>query len=135
MHTMYRNCLFVTLALTGCATTATLMGGKSAPGARGEVKVTQGNNGNSKVHVEVKHLAAPGEVLDGAAAYVVWVQSVDHVSPPQNVGELRVDGDLEGSLSTVTSMPAFDLTITPETSGQVLTTVNKPVLSARVECD
>ena len=118
---------------SACAANAVLLGSKSVPGARGDVKVSKTDNGNSQVVVKVEHLAPPGQVLEGATSYVVWVQNIDHATPPQNVGEIKVTDNLEGTLKTLTTLPTFDLTVTPETSPQVVTPANPPVLSTRVE--
>ena len=64
---------------------------------------------------------------------MVWVQNIDHATAPQNIGEIKVTDNLEGSLRTLTTLPTFDLTITPETSPQVVSPANPPVLSTRVE--
>lgn len=121
------------LVASACSPSATLIGSRAVPGARGAIQIKRSDNGNSQVVVHVEHLAPPGQVLEGATAYVVWVQNIDHASPPQNVGEIRVGDDLVGVLKTLTALPTFDLTITPETSAQVAAPGNAPVLSGRVE--
>lgn len=127
------SCALLLLTHTGCGHLVTFSGSRAAPGARAEAKVTRGENGNSRITLKVEHLAPPQEVANGATAYVVWVQNTDHVAPAQNVGELRVDADLEGELVTVTTLTAFDLTVTPETSAQVAQPAGQPILSARIE--
>ena len=118
---------------SACAAPAVLVGTKSVPGARGVVKVSKTDNGNSEVLIKVEHLAPPGQVLPGATSYVVWVQNIDHATAPQNVGEIKVSDNLEGTLKTLTTLPTFDLTVTPESSPQVVTPANPPVLATRVE--
>ena len=126
------TCALLLLAHAGCANVVALTGSRAAPGARGEIKVSRGDNGNSRITVRVEHLALPQDVVEGSKAYVVWVQNTDHVAPQQNVGELRVDADLEGHLATLTTLTQFDLTITPETSAQVAQPAGQPILSARI---
>ncbi len=135
MHRRYQQFVLpILLSLaSACAAPAVLVGSKSVPGARGDVKISKTDNGNSEVVVKVAHLAPPGKVLEGATSYVVWVQNIDHATPPQNVGEIKVSDNLEGTLKTLTSLATFDLTVTPETSPQVVTPANPPVLSTRVE--
>lgn len=68
------------------------------PGAQGEVNVKKSKNGNYKVSFEVKHLAPPKEVDPSKSTYVVWVSPLNRKDSVQNVGALRVDEDLSGSL-------------------------------------
>ena len=127
------SCALLLLVQISCGHLVTFTGSRAAPGARGEIKVTRGDNGNSRISIKVEHLALPQELSEGSKAYVVWVQNTDHVAPAQNVGELRVDSDLEGKLTTLTTLTAFDLTITPETSAQVAQPAGQPILSARID--
>jgi hypothetical protein len=103
------------------------------PAAQGAVSVQDGDNGNYKVAVNVKHMAPPDKVSTGASSYVVWLRplATDAKSqPPQNVGALAVNKDLEGNLTTVTPYRQFDLFVTAEpvpnstapTGEQLLTT-------------
>ena len=125
--------IIVTAFAASCAHSVSLTGGTKAPGAVGVVKVKKGSNGNSEITLKVQHLAAPAQVAEGSTAYVVWIQNIDHVAPAQNAGELKVDDNLSGSISTLTTLPTFDVTVTPETSAQVATPTGVPVLSGRVE--
>jgi len=98
---------------------------------QGTVRVTTGDNGNSKVSIRVKHLAPPSKMAPDSTVYVVWLQPVDGDS--QNVGALLLNSDLEGSLDTVTPHHRFRITITPEPNGQAASPTNEPVFTYNVE--
>lgn len=108
------------LAACGSATQVPMENTARAPAAQGVVVANAGENGNTQLSVEVKHLAEPGAVASSATTYVVWV--IPPRGAPQNVGVLRVDRDLTGRLRTLTPHPSFDVRVTAET----FPTVNAP---------
>jgi hypothetical protein len=122
------------LHLNPSSTTATPMqASPRVPAAEGAVSVQDGDNGNYKVAVNVKHMAPPEKVATGASSYVVWLRPVatdSKAQQPQNMGALSVNKDLEGNLTTVTPYRQFDLFVTAEpvpnstapTGEQLLTT-------------
>src|SRR4051794_5949681 len=58
------------------------------PSAVGKVKVAKTKEGNTKVKVEVAHLAQPEAAFDHASTYVVWLKPQSGAA--QNVGVLNV---------------------------------------------
>lgn len=100
------------------------------PAAEGVVRATPGENGNTRLRVHVRHLAKPDKVRRGATTYVVWVQPAGGV--PQNMGALKVDGDLRGTLVTVTPLKSFDVFITLEQSATVQEPTADNLLSASI---
>src|SRR5499427_4375436 len=87
------------LAFAGCGTmskeqTWSMNTTEKIPSAKGEVKVKAEKDGNTRVKVEVAHLAAPATVFERAETYVVWLQP--QTGPAQNVGVLNVDKNLKG---------------------------------------
>jgi hypothetical protein len=111
------------LLLAGCAqTTWALQGSPTNPAAEGELKVAEGDNGNTKLELRVKHLTQPAKIAPGTTSYVVWIEPLEGDKHPSNVGALKVDDNLEGRLDTVTPMHSFAVYVTPEAS----TTVNSP---------
>jgi hypothetical protein len=105
--------------------------GSDVLAGQGTVRVSNGDNGNSKVSIRVKHLAPPSKVAPGSTVYVVWLRPVDGDS--QNVGALILDNDLEGSLDTLTPHRRFRVSVTPEPNGQVTSPSNEPVFTYNVE--
>ena len=69
---------------------------KSVPAARGELDVGHDKNGNTRVEMEVEHLAAPENLTPPRAAYVVWFQ--ERGSEPLNQGSLKPGKNLKGAL-------------------------------------
>jgi hypothetical protein len=119
----------------GCATTPSTQVAMSTsediPAARGMVTVTPTDNLNTRVEVQVEHLAPPGRVAPGATTYVVWarVPGEDRV---QNLGALQVDRNLRGTLETVTPLRNFDVIITAETNATAAEP-SKELLSVNVQ--
>ena len=102
-----------------------------APASEGTVKISAGDNGNSKVSVRVKHLATPSRMAADSTVYVVWIQPRE--GDRQNVGALTLNKDLEGSLDTLTPHRRFKLSVTPEPSGQAASPSHEPVFTYEVE--
>jgi hypothetical protein len=101
--------------------------------AEGKVTARVGDNLNTNLDVEVKHLAPPGKVVQGARVYVVWVRPAS--GAVQNVGALRLNENLEGKFTTVTPYREFTLWVTPETSATVQAPTSDPVMQAQVVVD
>jgi hypothetical protein len=114
----------------GCGTSkVALTASPTVPAAQGEVRLKQGDNGNHVLKVKVRHLADPEKI--GAREYVVWA-SPPETSQPQNLGALRVDKDLDGTLETVTPWQRFDLFITAEPTATAAQPTGQRVLWASV---
>lgn len=102
----------------------------TVPAAQGQVKVDDGGNGNTAVSVTVKHLAPPDRMGEGVTTYVVWAKPLN--GPPQNLGALQVNENLEGVLRTVTPLREFDCFVTAEPSPTSPAPSGQPVLTAHV---
>jgi hypothetical protein len=138
----YRPISILALASVGilCSAGCGLFGG-SAPkqtmltsaentSGEGTVQAKAGDNDNTKLEVEVKHLSSPSKVAADASVYVVWIQPRN--GEIQNVGALKVDDDLLGRLSTTTPHRAFTVTVTPEPSARMAAPTHKAVFTAEV---
>ena len=86
------------------------------PGAQSTAKVSTTGNGNTQIDLVVEHLASPERVDQDATVYVVWVRGNEAEAQPQNLGAIKVDDDLKGSISATTPLRSFDLYITAEPS-------------------
>ncbi len=82
------------------------------PAAEGKVTTENDRNGNTKVEVEVKHMAMPQALTPAKQSYVVWVQP--RGKEPEPLGGLRVNDELEGSLKASTPYKDFDIFVTAE---------------------
>lgn len=101
------------------------------PAAQGEVKTAKAKNDNTTLTVTVQHLAPPGRVANGATTYVVWAQP-DGTETPQNIGALKVDDKLNGSLMSVLAYDSFKVFITAEPTAQVTEPTGGELLAANV---
>ncbi len=110
--------------------TWTLNTSDSVQAATGKVLVGTEKGGNTKVKVEVQHLAPPATVDDDSKAYVVWLMPSGGL--PQNVGVLKVGKDLKGELETRTPFKQFQVIVTAEPVPNVRTPSGPPVMNADV---
>jgi hypothetical protein len=119
----------------GCsrATQLPLRAAPGVPAAEGSVKVGEGEDGNTKVEVEVKHLAPAEQVAPGATTYVVWAKPDVAGAQPQNLGTMAIDKSLNGDLETITPFRRFELMVTPEATPEALAPTGQPVLRTFVQ--
>jgi hypothetical protein len=129
-----RNAALLLLAIAaGCAGPQVRMTvTEEMPAAEGRVKVGEADNENTALEVTVEHLAAPEKIAPEATTYVVWALATGTDSA-QNLGALRVDDDLKGSLETVTPLRAFEVFITAEASATARSPSTPRLLTASVE--
>jgi hypothetical protein len=121
------------LALGGCASheqTWTMNTTEMIPSAVGKVKVKGEKDGNTRVKVEVAHLAPPAAVFDQASTYVVWLKPESGTA--QNVGVLSINKDLKGSLETETAFKDFQVLVTAEKDASVTSPSGRSVMNASV---
>lgn len=116
------------MALVGCNGATQLRSDERIPAASGTVETKTGLNGNMRLKVMVKHLALPSILRPGATTYVVWAKLGAYDAPPQNLGALRVNDDLSGSLETVTPFSVFSIFISPEASPLVQLPTAEPLM-------
>lgn len=100
------------------------------PAAKGSVEVGKDGNGNTELKLKVEHLANPTSLSPSQANYIVWLQ--EKGSGPENEGELKVNGKLEGSFRTVTPRKNFELFVTGENDGTVKSPSGPEVLRTTV---
>ena len=120
------------LALGGCAheQTWTMNTTEMIPSAVGKVKVANEKDGNTKVKVEVSHLAQPSAVFAQTSTYVVWLKPESGTA--QNVGVLSLNKDLKGSLETQTAFKDFQVIVTAEKDANVTAPSGRSVMNASV---
>jgi hypothetical protein len=112
-------------AMPGCAMLG--LGGNSEvnlstspamPASEGSARFSVSKNDNTNIDLRVKHLAHPEKLTPPAGSYVVWIKA-NKDAAPQNIGALKVDDNLNGSLYSETPLHSFDLFVTAEGAGQV----------------
>ena len=118
--------LATTLAMAGCAGVS-LSTTPSMPAAEGHARYSVTANDNTHIVLKVKHLAQPAKLTPPAATYVVWTRTTKD-APPQNIGALIVDNNLNGELDGETPLHSFELFVTAEASGQVQTPSGQSLL-------
>jgi len=125
---------FALAALAACAgeKKSALEPTSAVPAAEGQVRSERTEEGNTKLEVEVKHLAPPAKVAPGAEVYIVWAQRDDKTAGPQNIGALTVDKDRKGKLQTLTPLDRFEVLVTPEPSANATEPTNEPVMRSHV---
>ena len=101
------------MVLGACSTTKELFGSDTVPSAQGEVVTKKEEFGNTKLTLNVKHLAPAQRIQEGANNYVVWIKPLG-TETYQNIGALNVDKDLEGSYTTSVPHQSFQIMVTPE---------------------
>ncbi len=104
--------LALSLGLSGCATTSQIPSSTIVPAASGFTKVSKDDNGNTKIEFKVQHLAPPHNLQPPRSIYVVWVQTSDNKS--YNLGQLKVDKNLNGTLNALTPFDNFRLVVSAE---------------------
>lgn len=88
------------------------------PAAVGTVKVSQGPNENTIGKLHVEHLAPPQDLRGDLNVYVAWVRPIGE-ERWQNVGQLKVNDSLEGSLEVRVPHERFDVAVSAESHGDV----------------
>lgn len=64
-----------------------MVGSAAAPAASGEVTISHGPNGNTKLAIRVRHLAPPWRVAPGTGTYVAWVAPLEGAAPNNPPGQ------------------------------------------------
>lgn len=110
--------LLVTAGVVSVGATESLDLGSSSqiPAAQGKISLKRTKNENVQIKLKVRHLAPAGKVTPGTMVYVVWARGLAAGSEAQNLGALKVDKNLNGKLTAVTAMRAFDVFLTCEQS-------------------
>ena len=101
------------------------------PAATGMVNHSTDRNGNTEVILKVEQLARPQSLTPAKSHYIVWVQSSG--APATNVGELRVNDDLAGSLKFTTPYRSFQMRVTAEDSEMATQASSVEVLRGNVQ--
>jgi hypothetical protein len=102
-----------------------------APAATGIVNHATDRNGNTEVELKVEHLAKPQALTPAKSHYIVWVQLSGGLAA--NVGELRVNDDLAGSLKFTTPYRSFQVSVTAEDSEMAARASTMEVLRGNVQ--
>lgn len=138
MRSLFLGLVMVTgIAVVSCAAgqrQIRLTGSPELPAARGTVRATTTDDGNTRLYLVVEHLAEPRRVDPQAQVYIVWLRGTEGAEP-QSLGALRVDDNLKGSITAVTPLREFDLMITAEPTQGTTSPTGKTVLNTHIDLD
>lgn len=130
---------WVAIQVSGCASSPIRMSSsEQIPAAEGRVETERTGNNNTKLDMEVEHLAPPQRVSANATTYIVWIHPLAAGRDPssegqiQSLGALRVDEDLKGKLSAITPFQHFELFVTAEPSALVQQPTGERLLWSQV---
>jgi len=97
---------------TACSQTMRLRNSRDFPAAVGEAEFSKSDNNNTRVKLEVEHLAPPQNLSPARTTYVVWAQSP--TGQVQNLGQIKVGSDRKAEFTGSTAFPVFRLMVTGE---------------------
>ena len=103
------------------------------PAADAQLTHQKDDNGNVKIKIHTYHLAKPDSLTPARDAYVVWIEP--NGQPPQNMGVIKVNANLESEFTTRTPFKKFKVYITAEDGPKVTTPSSDHVLEANVDRD
>ncbi len=111
----YRFLLYSIIALfvaSGCSQTMRLRNSRDVPAAIGEAEFSKSDNNNTRVKINVDHLAPPQNLSPARTTYVVWAQAP--TGQVQNLGQIKVGSDRKAEFTGSTALPVFRLMVTAE---------------------
>jgi hypothetical protein len=120
----------ILMAVAGCAKEVVVPPSAELPAAVGEAKATRDANGNTRVHLEVEHMAPPQNLQPPKSVYVVWAETPE--KQRYNLGQLKVDEKRRGRLDSTTAFTMFRLVVTPEDFPTVTEPTGPEVLATGV---
>lgn len=126
---MIRDTLFAAGAvavLAGCAGPR-VAAAPDLSQAQGVVRFGRLSDERTSIDLAVRRLEEPSKLSPPGHAYVAWVRR-DPDAPPQNVGTLAMDDQLNGELRTATDLRRFELFVTAEAASDVDAPAGPPLL-------
>lgn len=120
------------LATAACATTVPMQPTTLNPGSHGKVSARETANGNTRVTVEVAYLPPPERLAPELNTYVVWLRPAGS-ERYLNAGQVKIDDDRRGSITTTTPYEDFFVVVTAESVATVAEPSAYVMLQAPVE--
>lgn len=109
-----------------CASAPRLSSAPALSKAKGTVSFHPTLYKGTKISLRIENLKDPEKLDPPGYSYVAWVQS-ERESPPQNVGALSLDVDLNGVLQANTPLHEFEFFVTAETSSDAAQPTGPPL--------
>lgn len=112
----------VTLSFSACAKKTSFLSSSVVPGAEGSVKVTNDNNKNTVIKIQIKNLAEPERLQPPRKQYIVWMVTDNDLT--RNIGRIKTSRTMfnkrkEGSFETISSFTPVKIFITAEEDADV----------------
>lgn len=102
------------------------------PAAVGSLHVEKGPNNNTVGMLHVEHLAPPRDIRGDLSVYVAWARPVGS-GEWQNVGQLVIGEEREGSLQVRVPLDQFELSVSAESDGAATNPSEFVVLQGQVD--
>jgi|ERR1035437_4482840 hypothetical protein len=109
--------LSLILILSSCGVTAKFPVSNVAPAADITIKKQYDKNGNCKISIEAKNLAAADRLTPPKNDYVVWI--VSETDGIRNIGKLKIKNAETAGIETLTPFKFSEVFITAEDQGEV----------------
>ena len=113
---------FFIFTFYSCSRKVTFLTSPTVPAARGFVKVKKDDNKNYLIKIDLSNLAEVTRLQPSKNAYVVWLESDDHVA--KNIGQIKsseslLSNKLKASFETVSSSKPSKIYITAEDNAEI----------------
>jgi len=114
--------IFLTFALSSCASKMAFQNSSVVPAAEGSVKVKQDKNNNYTIDLDVMRLAHPDRLSPPKQYYVVWMNSNGNAA--KNIGQIVstsnfLSNSLKSSLNAISTSKPSSFFITAEENADV----------------
>ncbi|MBV5281857.1 MAG: hypothetical protein JZU53_05405 [Paludibacter sp.] len=105
-------CLVIILALSSCANVSKFPVSSVSPAANIEMRTQQDNNGNTKLTITAKNLAAAERLTPPKKMYVAWI--ILESNKVRNIGQLNSDNAKKAEIKTLVPFKFTEVFITAE---------------------
>lgn len=110
-------CLVLILALSACGSVSKFPVSAVNPAANIEMRRQQDNNGNTKITITAKNLAAAERLAPPKKMYVAWV--VLESSKIRNIGQLNSENAKKAEIKTLVPFKFTEVFITAEDQADI----------------
>lgn len=120
--------VFAAILISACSKKVVFPTSQVLPAANAVVKIDKNDNNNYELNLEVENMAKPERLTPPRRTYVVWM--VSERNGTINMGNLKINNKLRGSLEAVTPFKPICFFITAEEEQDVVTPSTQVVLNS-----
>lgn len=120
--------LFAAILISACSKKIVFPVSEVLPAATAQVKIDKTDNNNYKMELEVENMAKPDRLNPPRKNYVVWM--VTEKNGTINMGNLKINNKLNGSLEGATPFKPICFFVTAEDKQDVDTPSTQVVLDS-----